>query len=154
MANSPTYSSGLGLELHARTKIVSDWSLISNLALRIGNDIFEVANDGSHYFNGVKNVELPLMLAGQYLVTKGEDIISTFEEDGSSQEVAQQLYTIHLNNDDEILMSVFRSMITSISLQMNWKALTVCLVLLVSMVLSDVTVPFSQTQIKWVWIGK
>lgn len=112
MARSNSYSSGLGLELQARTKIVDDWSLISNVALRIGNDIIEMVNDGSHYYNGNKDVELPINLSGQYLVTKGEDMISTFEEDGSSKNVAQQMYTIHLMNEDVIRVSVFRSMIT------------------------------------------
>lgn len=80
MAHSPSYGSGIELEMHARTAIVSDWSLISNLAVRLGDDIFELANDGNHYLNGESNVELPIMLAGKYQVKKGEDTIEAYDQ--------------------------------------------------------------------------
>ena len=54
MAKSPSFDNGIGLDVHARTTIIGGtWSLASNAAIRIGNDILEIQNDGIHYINGV-----------------------------------------------------------------------------------------------------
>jgi von Willebrand factor type D domain len=103
MARSPTFDSGLGLHVHARTEIVSGWSLISNAAIRIGDDTLEVVNDGSHYFNGQKDTILPVALAGKYWISRTADTL-----DGDSVDV----YTVSLENDEKIVISTFKSMIS------------------------------------------
>jgi von Willebrand factor type D domain len=111
MARSPTYGSGMGFDMHARTSIVGDWSLISNLAVRVGDDTFELDNDGVHYLNGDSNVELPIMLSGKYQVTKGEDTIESFDQN-DGKDITQVMYTINLENGDKILLSIFKQMIS------------------------------------------
>jgi von Willebrand factor type D domain len=70
MFQNPNFDSGLGIALHIRTEIVTTWSLISNAALRVGNDTFELVNNEDYYINGVKNPVLPWSLAGKYVITK------------------------------------------------------------------------------------
>jgi von Willebrand factor type D domain len=103
MARSPGFGSGLGLNIHARTEIVSGWSLISNAAVQIGNDVLEIANDGSHYINGVKDASLSLLLAGKYSISKGRDILN-----GENMEI----FTINLGNEEFIRVSNYKMMIS------------------------------------------
>ena len=103
MARSESFGSGLGLDLHVRTAMVNDWSLISNAALRIGNDIFELANDGTYYLNGVPNVELPLTMAGQLtMATKVVDL----------QGIPETHSSVSLRKDEDIFISLFKGMIS------------------------------------------
>ena len=62
--------SGLGLDLHIRTKMVAGWSLISNAALKIGVDVVEIVNDGSFYLNGKTISNFPHVIASNALVKK------------------------------------------------------------------------------------
>jgi von Willebrand factor type D domain len=87
MARSPFFANGTGIEIHARTTLVGTWSLISSTAMRIGNDILEIVNDNTVIVNGVKNVELPLQLAGEYQVSKTEEVVD---------ETSRVVYTIEL----------------------------------------------------------
>jgi von Willebrand factor type D domain len=103
MARQSSFSSGLGLDLHIRTKIVTDWSLISNAALRIGDDTFELANDGSYYFNGAKNVAMPIHLAGLYEVSSNVETIDALTN--------QRHYTISLGPNEKITMTLFKDMV-------------------------------------------
>jgi hypothetical protein len=112
MARSAEFGSGLGLDLHARTEIVSGWSLISNAALRIGDDVFELANDGSYYINGKSNVELPYNMAGSHTITKD---VKSFN--GANDATLEQVVvTVDLHNDQNIVITLFKSMI---SVQVN-----------------------------------
>lgn len=106
MTSSEEFGSGVGLDMHIRTEIVSGWSLISNAALRIGDDVFELANDGSYYINQVPNVELPFTMAGKYVVTKQADI---FDEKRNTTESS---FEIDLSNDESIAVSLFKGMIS------------------------------------------
>jgi von Willebrand factor type D domain len=119
MARSPSYSTGLGLDMHARTSIVGDWSLISNLAIRVGDDTFELTNQGIHYFNGDASVEFPMLLAGKYQVSKGVDTIEAFDQN-DGKDITQLMYTIELEDGDKILLSVYRQMI-SVSVEGRFK---------------------------------
>jgi hypothetical protein len=84
MARSVSFDNGLGLELHARTEIVRDWSLIKSAALKIGNDTLELTNDGTIYFNKEKNeVKSKLSLAGKHPVFKNEMYIDVQKEDAN-----------------------------------------------------------------------
>jgi hypothetical protein len=58
------FESGMGLDVHIRTKSRRDTPYISSAALRIGKDILEVASQGVYWFNGVLKADLPDKLAG------------------------------------------------------------------------------------------
>jgi hypothetical protein len=61
---------GLSLDVHARTTIKSDWSYVSNAAVKIGDDVLEITTDANvtHYFNGEPNVDFPIAMADKYIV--------------------------------------------------------------------------------------
>jgi hypothetical protein len=112
MARSPSFDHGIGLELHARTEIVTDWSLIKNAALLIGKDTFEFANDGSYYVNGSKNVDLAsVLLAGKYTVSKQEIVIEV-SIDGVIEHEPKTFVTIDLGDNKTIQMHLWKHMIT------------------------------------------
>jgi hypothetical protein len=113
MASSPSFDNGLGLDLHARTEMIDQsWSLISNVALRVGDDIFEITNDRSHYFNGIKDVELPIMIAGKYQVVMTVEDIKTTNDHGEAVVEQQFTYTIDLVNENAITLTNYRNMIS------------------------------------------
>jgi von Willebrand factor type D domain len=110
MARSPTFGEGLGLDVHARTEIIGGtWSLISNVAVKIGEDIFEVANDGVHYLNGVPNVELPAIMSGSYQISKSEINLA---DDGADSPAIKTKYAISLDQEDQIQIANFLTMLS------------------------------------------
>lgn len=101
------------MDIHARTKMVDNWSLISNAALRIGDDIFEVDNDEfAHYFNGAKNVEFPILLGGKYEVTSHEQMTSSKNEKGEEITAKEIIYTIDLVNKGSITITNYHTMLS------------------------------------------
>jgi von Willebrand factor type D domain len=75
MARSKEFANGLGLNVHARTEIIEGtWSLISQAAVKIGDDILEMTNQGDIYYNGNKiedfERDLPTALSGSYNITR------------------------------------------------------------------------------------
>jgi hypothetical protein len=65
------------------------WSLISNVTIRTGKDIFELSSyDGDYFVNKRKNPTLPVLLEGRYLVSR------RVHQVGVDHEVK---YTIDLN---------------------------------------------------------
>lgn len=46
MIKDPNFADGLGIDVHIRTKIVRFWSYIKSVAIRIGNDVFEIEGTG------------------------------------------------------------------------------------------------------------
>jgi hypothetical protein len=64
LLNSSAFESGLGLDVHIRTKIRRDMSYISSAALRIGSDVLEVESQGVYYLNGVLSAVLPAEFSG------------------------------------------------------------------------------------------
>jgi von Willebrand factor type D domain len=112
MARSPSFDNGVGLEVHARTELVTNWSLIKSAAVRLGKDTFEFANDGSYYFNGSKNVEMStVLLAGEYTVSKQEEIIDV-TVNGVIEQEPKLFITIDLGNNDSIQMHLWKHMIS------------------------------------------
>jgi von Willebrand factor type D domain len=63
---------GISLDIHARTTIESDWSYVSNAAIRIGDDVLEIISNSNttHYFNSAPNLEFPIAMANKFIVTK------------------------------------------------------------------------------------
>jgi hypothetical protein len=64
LLHSSAFESGLGLDVHIRTKIRRDMSYISSAALRIGSDVLEVESQGVYYLNGVLSAALPAEFSG------------------------------------------------------------------------------------------
>jgi hypothetical protein len=102
------------MNIHARTKLIdSSWSLISNAAIQIGNDIFEVSNvESSHYFNGVKNVAFPIVLSNKYNVTMHEQMLSNKDEQGQEVLNKEVSYTIDLAGKGSITISNYLTMLS------------------------------------------
>jgi hypothetical protein len=64
LIQSAAFESGLGLDVHIRTKIRNGMSFISSAVLRIGTDVLEVASKGVYYLNGVAGADLPAEFSG------------------------------------------------------------------------------------------
>jgi von Willebrand factor type D domain len=107
MARSSSFSNGLGLDVHARTEMIGNtWSLVSNAAVRIGNDVFEVRNNGTHYINGVADVLLPTVITEAYEIHYAEEQVS----DGENS--IRSWYTIKLGNSDKVQITNYKKMIS------------------------------------------
>jgi von Willebrand factor type D domain len=130
------YNTNVPIDVHIRTTIVDDWSLISNVAIRIGNtgtstgrqnyDIFEVVNDGTVYWNGQINPTLPISIAnGRFTIIKNEERIqidndaeqikvnnSTTVSTTSSQEILHTSYQIQLDGTDNIMIGDWLQMLS------------------------------------------
>jgi len=70
LTKSLAFREGLGFEAQIRTTIRDDWSFISSIAVKIGQDVFEVQSGGIHLLNGVENVNLKATTLGGYQVNK------------------------------------------------------------------------------------
>ena len=105
MARSPSFGSGLGLDIHVRTEIVTEWSRISNAVVRIGSDIFELLDDGSYYFNGNSNVSEPIKMAGKYTILLSEEMVDI---KGEAEKVKRSFASIDLHDYNNIHLSVFK----------------------------------------------
>jgi hypothetical protein len=107
MARSTSFSNGLGLDVHARTEMIGNtWSLVSNAAVRLGNDIFEVKNNGTHYLNGVADIMLPTILTKDFEISYAEERIN----DGDNS--IRSWYTIDLGNGDKVQITNYKTMIS------------------------------------------
>ena len=84
------------------------FSFVSNVALRIQNDILEVVKDGSYLLNGVKNSSLPANI-GRFTVTKAWEKVCN----RSKSEICADLITfiIHLADDDKIKIKMASNML-------------------------------------------
>lgn len=60
MVQNPDFASGLGMDIHIRTKRTRNWSYISNAVVRIGKETLEImgGSDGKYWINGVGGGEL------------------------------------------------------------------------------------------------
>ena len=107
MARSKSFADGLGLDIHARTTMIDGtWSLVSNAAIRIGNDVLEVANDGKHYVNGASDISLPTLLSNQYDIHYSEESV----DDGDNS--TRRWYTIGLGKEEKVVITNYKNMIS------------------------------------------
>jgi hypothetical protein len=109
MARSASYGNNTSIDIHARTTMVDNWSLISNAAIKVGNDVLEIVNDNSHYLNRVKITDFPLTIAGKYTVSKHEEMFTNNEETDATPEV-MVVYSIELDTG-AIKVSNYRNML-------------------------------------------
>jgi von Willebrand factor type D domain len=97
------------VEVHARTTIVDNWSLISSTAMRLGKDILEINNDNIVFINGAIAGELPLTLSGDITVSKTEEMFTSNEEADATPE-SMVVYTIELEKG-VVKVSNYRKML-------------------------------------------
>ena len=64
LTKSPSFANNLGLEIHIRTVMVKKWSYVGAVAVKIGNDIFEVQSGAAYSLNRVENAGLPGTISG------------------------------------------------------------------------------------------
>ena len=97
----PKFDEGKGLHLHIRTEFVepTKWSTVSNLAVKIGDHVFEVQSNGSYYLNGVANADLVEADLSGHVLTKRTKF---------AQNRVRDLYQVELN-DDSLLEIVVKS---------------------------------------------
>lgn len=84
------------------------FSFVSNAAVRIGDDVLEVVDDGSHYINGVLNAELPATI-GDFIVTKNvQEVFKGKENDRCSDVIS---FVVALVGGDAIRIKVASKML-------------------------------------------
>ena len=108
--SNPTFASGKGLDIHVRTKhmVNQQYSFVSNAAVRIGDDVLEVVDDGSHYINGVLNAELPAT-TGDFIVTKSVQEVCKGKEGDKCSDVIS--FVVALVGGDAIRIKVASKML-------------------------------------------
>jgi hypothetical protein len=105
------FGNGIGLDLHIRLEHMMSraYSFVSNVALKIGDDVLEIISDGSHYVNGVKGVELPTSIGGP-IVSKS--VKETCRGVTTRQQCWYSLeFDIELNYGDHIYVKVASGML-------------------------------------------
>jgi hypothetical protein len=100
LLHNPEFANGLGMDVHARTKIRRQWSYIDHIAVRIGNDILEVqgGDDNLYWINGVAGVELPATVGGYSL---------TYHRANSKQ----RTFIIELDNAQKLEISTYKEFV-------------------------------------------
>lgn len=97
--HAPAFSQGLGLDVHVRTKSRYDYSYISHAALKIGDDILEIASYGDYLLNGVGGAELPATISG-------------FPVSYSQTSTDEHVFVVELDNEQMIRFKVFKDLVT------------------------------------------
>ena len=110
LVSNPSFDFGQGLDIHVRTKHMSNqqYSFVSNAAVRIGNDVLEVVDDGSHFVNGVISAELPAKLGG-FAVTKNVQQVCKGRDGDRCSEVTN--FFVSLAGGDAIRIKVASNML-------------------------------------------
>jgi hypothetical protein len=94
---SSKFMQGLGAAVHVRTKMQRDMSYVSNAALKIGEDVFEVASKGIHHLNGVEGVV-------------GE--ISGFAITHTQPNDHQHVFNVNLGEGERILIKTYKDFVS------------------------------------------
>lgn len=101
LLNAPSFHNGLGLQVQIRTHIRHErYSHISRAALKIGDDVLEVAGWGDYSLMGIQNAQLPQSMAG-------------FTVSLEKQEAKETILRIHLkdSNQESIEVKTFKDMV-------------------------------------------
>ena len=83
------------------------YSFVSNAAIRIGSDVFEVISDGSHYLNGVLNHDL--LTVGGFGISKMSEQVCEGRESKHCSDVIS--FIVELIDRSSISIKVASSMI-------------------------------------------
>ena len=100
LLHSDSFGSNKGMDIHIRTKHRRQFSYVSSAVVRIGEDILEVAGkEKGFYINGQHNVPLPATIAGYAVNHKIVDD-------------HQQLYTVDLDDDQQIVIKTWMEFVS------------------------------------------
>lgn len=100
MLQNPTFNSGVGMDIHIRTKKTKQWSYIASAVLRIGEETLEVmgGNEGTQYWiNGVAEADV-LSVSGFTVILNQINTVKTE-------------FIVYLNDDQKIIMKTFKEMV-------------------------------------------
>lgn len=97
----PNFAGGKGLNIHLRTKMVEplNWSTIAGMAVKIGDDVLEVQNNGEYYLNGELNADLTSTSLAGYMLTK--------EDPAEVKHTISSIFTVEL--EDGLAIEITRS---------------------------------------------
>jgi hypothetical protein len=115
LVHNEEFDNGKGLDLHVRTEQLMPegaYSFVSDAALRIGNDVLEVSKDGSHYFNGQKDVEFSTV--GGFIATRSvrKNCVQNAENGEKAMGCYDMLtYDVTVGSNEHIQMKVAKDMI-------------------------------------------
>jgi hypothetical protein len=99
LLHNAKFESGLGLDVHIRTEIRRDMAYIASAALRIGEDILEVASQGVYWLNGVLNADLP-------------DALSGFAFSHTQPADKQHVFEVYLGGRERIKIKTYRDFVS------------------------------------------
>jgi hypothetical protein len=99
LLHNSAFESGLGLDVHIRTKIRRDMSYISSAALRIGSDVLEVESQGVYYLNGVLSAALPAEFSG-------------FAFSHTQPTDKQHVFEVHLGGRESIKLKTYKDFVS------------------------------------------
>jgi hypothetical protein len=93
------FESGLGLDVHIRTELRRDMAYIASAALRIGEDILEVASQGVYWLNGVLSADLP-------------DEFSGFAFSHTQPSDKQHVFEVYLGGRERIKIKTYKDFVS------------------------------------------
>jgi hypothetical protein len=97
-------------QLEFRTHRISfSLSTVSHAAVKIGSDVLEVAGDGTHYFNGNSNGNLPKNITMFSLIKQNKPICKTLGDELSC--LPRVVFKIDLDLGEEISIVAFKGML-------------------------------------------
>jgi hypothetical protein len=99
LLHSSAFESGLGLDVHIRTKIRHGFSYIASAALRIGKDHLEVESQGVYWLNGVLSADLP-------------DEFSGFTFSHTQPTDKQHVFEIYLGGRERIKVKTYKDFVS------------------------------------------
>jgi cysteine-rich repeat protein len=99
LLHTPAFESGLGLDVHIRTKLRRDMSYISSAALRIGSHVLEVESQGVYYLNGVAGAALPAEFSG-------------FAFSHTQPSEKQHVFEVHLAGHERIQIKTYKDFVS------------------------------------------
>jgi hypothetical protein len=99
LLHNADFESGLGLDVHIRTKIRRDFSYISSAVLRIGKDVLEVASQGVYWFNGALNADVPAEFSG-------------FAFSHTQPTDKQHVFEVHLGGRERIKLKTYKDFVS------------------------------------------
>jgi hypothetical protein len=101
LIDAPSFGGDKGLTVHIRTKHRRSFSYITNAAVLIGDEIFEVTNkkDEAYYLNGVLDVPMPATIGGHKIFHKHDN---------------DRMHTFHIELDgrENLMLRILKDFVT------------------------------------------
>jgi hypothetical protein len=103
---------GIDLDIHSRTKIKADWSYMSNVAIRLGNDILEITSAGDHFLNGEANVAFPFLMSNHFNVTLNQKEVFPGQYRADYVIDLEHMSDIEKGGNDVLRISAFKDLLS------------------------------------------